>query len=269
MSGVNDVSRSNLMTNKVGLIVGVANKLSIAYHIASKVQAYGATVYASYQPALESLAKPLLHDMNPLVLDVSDDKSIDALDLPELDFVVYGPAYADKSTLRGDYLNMSREYFAQALDISCYSLIPLLRKLKLKQGASILALTYHGSTKVIPCYDLMGIAKAALEANVRYLAYYLGERDIRVNALSAGPLRTLAAAKGIKGFNCLSEYYCKNAPLQKNITHEQAANSSLYLLSDMSSGVTGEIHYVDAGYSIMGVKNPRTGDVDLSEYHKA
>lgn len=268
-----------VLEGKTGIIMGVANKDSIAWHIAMIAKANGAKVYVTHQAGLTKWAQPLCQsmDIEAFPCEVTDDESIKTCmkeitaKSPKIDFVVYGPAFANKDELKGNYLNMNRANFAQAMDISCYSLIPVLNALKahLPEQASILALTYHGSQKVIPCYDLMGIAKAALEANIRYLAYYLGGKLIRVNGLSAGPVRTLAASRGIKGYDCLEEYYSKNSPLERNITVEEAAKSALYLLSDLSSGVTGEIHYVDTGYNIMGVKNPNTDDVDLSSYRQS
>lgn len=266
-----------LLQGKRGVIMGVANQDSIAWHIAMLAKAHGAELCLTYQPgALEKRAVPLAEALGAhhLPCEVTNDTSIEECFekiktfMPEIDFLVYGPAFANKDELKGNFLNMKRDNFAQALDISCYSMIPCVRKAKesMKEGASVLALTYYGSEKVVPCYDLMGVAKAALEATVRYLAYYLGGEGIRANAVSAGPVRTLAASRGIKGYNCLEEYYDKNSPMQKNITVEEAAKASIYMLSDFSSGTTGEIHYVDKGYNIMGVKNPNTDDVDLSVY---
>lgn len=268
-----------LLEGKTGLIMGVANQDSIAWHIALMALAHGAKIYITHQERLTKWVDKLVQSVTPqmiktLVCEVESDESIEmccAQIEDNIDFVVYGPAFANSDELRGEYLGMNRENFAQALNISCYSLIPVLKNLlhKLNPESSVLALTYHGSQKVIPCYDLMGIAKAALEANVRYLSYYLGGKKIRVNALSAGPVRTLAASRGIRGYNVLEEYYAKNAPLERNITVEEAAKSALYLLSDLSSGVTGETHYVDCGFNIMGVKNPRTDNIDLSSYRDA
>lgn len=260
-----------LLEGKKGLILGVANEDSIAWHIAMAAHANGANVVITHQARIQRWIDPLVAQLpiESLVCEVTEDQSIAdcCSQVGEVDFVVYGPAYANKEDLKGNYLNIKRENFKEALDISCYSLIALLNNLQLKKGGNVLALTYHGSQKVIPCYDLMGIAKAALEANVRYLSYYLGKNAIRVNALSAGPIRTLAASRGIKGYDCLEEFYEKNSPMERNVGVEEVAKSALYLLSDLSSGVTGEVHYVDCGYNIMGVKNPRTSDVDLTSYN--
>lgn len=265
-----------LLEGKKGVIMGVANKDSIAWHIAMLAKAHGAELCITYQEALEKRAGPLAEELgvHHLVCEVTDDNSIEQCFekiktfMPEIDFLIYGPAFANKDELKGKFLDMNRDNFAQALDISCYSMIPCVKKAKesMREGASVLALTYYGSEKVIPCYDLMGVAKAALEATVRYLAYYLGGEGIRANAVSAGPVRTMAASRGIKGYNCLEEYYTLNSPMQTNITVTEAAQASVYMVSDFASGTTGEIHYVDKGYNIMGVKNPNTGDVDLSTY---
>lgn len=267
-----------LFEGKTGVIMGVANKDSIAWHIAMMAKANGANLFITHQEALTKWAQPLCQELGVknITCEVTDDASIETCfkeilsQTPKIDFIVYGPAFANKDELRGNYLKMKRENFSQALDISCYSMIPILNQVAdyIPEGGSVLALTYHGSQKIIPCYDLMGVAKAALEASVRYLAYYLGGKKIRVNSLSAGPVRTLAASRGIRGYNSLEEYYSKNSPLERNITVEEAAKSACYLLSDLASGVTGENHYVDAGYNVMGVKNPNTDDVDLSVYRQ-
>lgn len=268
-----------LLEGKVGVFMGVANQDSIVWHIALMAMAHGATVIISHHPA-EALAKrasPLAESIGAMAVpcDVTIDESIDCAvetitkQHKKIDFLVYGPAFANKDELKGSYLNMNRENFAQAMDISCYSMSAVTKRFYpfMKEcGGSILGLTYHGSTKVVPCYDLMGVAKAALEANIRYLAYYLGSDNIRVNGVSAGPVRTLAASRGIRGYDALEEYYEKNSPVERNITVADAAKACIYMLSDLSSGVTGEIHYVDNGFNIMGVKNPRTDDVDLSAY---
>lgn len=279
MTDIMKYENYNLMNKKIGVIMGVANADSIAWHIALNLHANGAKVIITYQETFKRWLEPLAAQIDAIMIpcEVTNDQSIEdcvkAIKeiTTQIDFFVYGPAFANKEELKGQYLKMNRDNFAQSLDISCYSMIPIVNKLQemMKPGASVLALSYHGSQKVIPCYDLMGVAKAALEASVRYLAYYLGPQGVRVNSLSAGPVRTLAASRGIKGYNCLEEYYQKNAPMLENITVQDVAKSALYLLSDMSSGVTAENHYVDKGYNAMGVKNPNTDDVDLSVYRKS
>jgi len=253
-----------VMQGKKGLIIGVANNRSIAYGIAKACKEHGADVILTYQN--EKLQKRVqkvadeLNVKNIYPLDVSRPEEIEALkeaiekDYGKIDFLVHSVAFAPREALDGKFIDTSKEAFNIAMEISVYSLIEVVQKLEpvMNDGASILTLTYLGSTRYIPHYNVMGVAKAALEASVRYLAVDLGERKIRINALSAGPIKTLAAS-GIGDFSEILKYNEKNSPLMKNVTIEEVGNSGMYLLSDLSSGVTGEVHFVDSGYNIMGM----------------
>jgi len=252
-----------LLKGKKGLITGVANDMSIATAIAKLAKDHGAEVAISHQKALKSRAKKVAKELNikdVFECEVMDSKSTANLfkniknNFGEIDFVLHSIVYADKSTLTGKYLNTSLKDFNDSLAISCYSLNILIKESidLMKKGGSILTLSYHGAQKVMPSYNLMGVAKAALEASVRYLAADVGENNIRVNALSTGPVRTLASS-AVTSFPKLMNAYSKIAPLKRNITKEDIAKSALYFLSDLSSGVSGETHYVDCGYNIMGV----------------
>ncbi|WP_395672659.1 enoyl-ACP reductase FabI [Inquilinus sp.] len=253
-----------LLQGKRGLIMGVANDRSIAWGIASACAAHGAELAFTYQgDALHKRVKPLAESVNSthvLPCDVTDQASIDAVfqtlerDWGKLDFLVHGIAFSDKSELDGLYLNTTRDNFLRTMDISCYSFtavaqraVPLMR-----DGGSLLTLTYYGAERVMPHYNVMGVAKAALEASVRYLAVDLGGRGIRVNAISAGPIKTLAAS-GIGDFRYILKWNELNAPLKRNVTIEQVGGAGLYLLSDLGSGVTGEVHHVDSGYHTVGM----------------
>jgi enoyl-[acyl-carrier protein] reductase I len=253
-----------LLQGKRGLIMGVANDRSIAWGIASACAAHGAELAFTYQgDALHKRVKPLAESVgSPHVLpcDVTDQASIDAVfqtlerDWGKLDFLVHGIAFSDKNELDGLYLNTTRDNFLRTMDISCYSFtavaqraVPLMR-----DGGSLLTLTYYGAERVMPHYNVMGVAKAALEASVRYLAVDLGGRGIRVNAISAGPIKTLAAS-GIGDFRYILKWNELNAPLKRNVTIEQVGGAGLYLLSDLGSGVTGEVHHVDSGYHTVGM----------------
>lgn len=252
------------MQGKKGLVVGVANKRSIAWSIAARVAEQGARLALSYQnerlgenvvELAKNLDKPLL-----LQLDVNDDAQIDAAfkqvreEFGTLDFMVHSVAFALKQDLEGSFLSTSREGYKIAQEISAYSLTALTRAAHplMSEGGSIVALSYLGAERVIPHYNVMGVAKAALEASVRYLANDLGPSRIRVNALSAGPIKTLAAA-GISGFSHMLEHHRKKAPLKKNTELAEVADAALFLLSDLSRGVTGQTIYVDGGYSIIGM----------------
>ena len=253
-----------LMAGKRGLIMGVANERSIAWGIASAVHAHGATLAFTYQgEALAKRVRPLAESVGSQIVlpcDVTDDASIDAVfdaldkSWGGLDFLVHAIAYADKEELKGKYLNTSRDNFVRSLDISCYSLTAVAQRAvpMMKNGGSILTLTYYGAERVMPHYNVMGVAKAALEASVRYLASDLGEANIRVNAISAGPIKTLAAS-GIGDFRYILKWNEYNSPLHRNVSIEQVGGSALYLLSDLSSGVTGEVHHVDSGYHVVGM----------------
>jgi len=253
-----------IMKGKKGLVVGVANNRSIAYGIAKECVAQGAEVILTYQndklkPRVEKVAGELgVKNIYPL--DVSKPDELNSLkesiekDYGKIDFLVHSIAFAPREALDGEFINTSKKAFNIAMEISVYSLIDLVRTLEpvMNDNSSILTLTYLGSTKYIPHYNVMGVAKAALEASVRYLAVDLGKRGIRINALSAGPIKTLAAS-GIGDFSEILKYNEKNSPLRKNVTISDVGKSGMYLLSDFSSGVTGEIHFVDSGYNIMGM----------------
>ncbi len=255
-----------LMTGKRGLIMGVANDRSIAWGITKALAEQGAELAFTYQgDSLKKRVQPLAQSVGAdLVMecDVSSDASMDAVfaTLGEkwggLDFVVHAIAYADKEELKGRYADTSRENFLQSLDISCYSFTAVAHRAAplMKAGGSLVTLTYYGAEQVIPHYNVMGVAKAALEASVRYLAADLGADGIRVNAISAGPIKTLAAS-GIGDFRHILKWNEYNSPLQRNVSIEQVGGAGLYLLSDLSGGVTGEVHHVDSGYHVVGMMN--------------
>ena len=253
-----------LMQGKRGLIMGVANDRSIAWGIAKQLHAQGAQLGFTYQgDALLKRVRPLANQVEAEILapcDVADDESIAALfetvkqTWGGLDFVVHAIAYADRDELKDTYVQTSREGFLRSLDISCYSFtavsqhaLPLMRP-----GGSLLTLTYYGAERVMPHYNVMGVAKAALESSVRYLAADLGDDGVRVNAISAGPIRTLAAS-GIGDFRYILRWNELNSPLRQNVTIDQVGNAALYLLSDLASAVTGEVHHVDSGYHTVGM----------------
>jgi len=253
-----------IMAGKRGLIMGVANDRSLAWGIAKKVAEHGAELAFTYQgEALEKRVRPLAESLKSAYVmpcDVTNDASVDATfetlaeAWSELDFVVHAIAFSDKEELKGKYVNTSRENFNQTLDISCYSLtavaqraVPLMRN-----GGSLLTLTYYGAERVMPHYNVMGVAKAALEASVRYLAVDLGDQSIRVNAISAGPVKTLAAS-GIGDFRYILKWNELNSPLRRNVSIDEVGGAGLYLLSDLSAGVTGEVHHVDCGYNTVGM----------------
>jgi enoyl-[acyl-carrier protein] reductase I len=252
------------MSGKRGLVMGVANDRSIAWGIAKAVRDQGAEVAFTYQgEALEKRVRPLAASIGSEIVlpcDVTDDASIDAVfgelssSWGEMDFLVHAIAYADKDELKGKYLNTSKENFSRSLDISCYSLTAVAQRVvpMMRTGGSLLTLTYYGAERVMPHYNVMGVAKAALEASVRYLAADVGEQGIRVNALSAGPIRTLAAS-GIGDFRYILKWNEYNSPLRRNVTLEHVGGAALYLLSDLSGGVTGEVHHVDSGYHTVGM----------------
>ena len=263
---------SAAMTGKRGLVMGMANDRSIAWGIAQALAGSGAELAVTYQT--EQLAKrvrPLAESLGAaLVLpaDVADDASMDVLfetlaaEWGRLDFVVHAIAFSDKDQLKGRYVDTTRENFRMSLDISCFSFTDLARRASalMEPGGAMLTLTYYGAEQVMPHYNVMGVAKAALEASVRYMAADFGIDGIRVNALSAGPVKTLAAS-GIGDFRFILRWNELNSPLQANVTLEQIGQSALYLLSPMSAGVTGEVHHVDCGYHTVGMMNPhRTSD---------
>ena len=256
-----------LLEGKKALIFGIANKHSIAWGIAQTLHQHGAEIGFSYGiPQLEKRVIPLAQQLGVEFVemcDVSNDDAIDAVfnhaedHFGSIDILIHSVAFAKQEELTGRFLDTSREGFAMALDISAYSLIALAKRgVKLMpQGGSIMTMTYYGAEKVVPHYNVMGVAKAALEANVRYLAADLGPDGIRVNAISAGPIKTLAAA-GISGFRKMLNYVGERAPLRRNIDQEEVGKTALWLCSDLASGVTGEIVYVDAGYHILGMPEP-------------
>jgi enoyl-[acyl-carrier protein] reductase I len=253
-----------LMEGKKGLIIGVANNKSIAYGIAKKCREHGAELGFTYlNDAIKKRVEPIAAELGSdkvYELDVSRPEHFAALqeavkrDFGTIDFFVHSVAFAPREALDGRFVDTKKEAFEIAMNISVYSLIELTRTLLplMNEGGSILTLSYLGSVRYIPHYNVMGVAKAALEASVRYLAADLGPQQIRVNAISAGPIKTLAAS-GIGDFRTILKWNEANAPLRRNVTIDEVGNSAVYLLSDMSSGVTGEIHYVDAGYHIMGL----------------
>ena len=254
-----------VMRGKKGVILGIANKKSIAYGIAEACREQGADIAITFlserfEKKLEPIAQDLECNGRLYPCDVSHPEEIKALreslkrDMGEIDFIVHSIAFAPKEGLSGRFVDISKEAFDVAMDISVYSLIEIVRELKpiMSSSSSVLTLSYYGGVKYIPNYNLMGVAKAALEMTTRYLAEDLGKDGIRVNAISAGPIKTLAAA-GIGDFGFMLKWNSAHSPLRENVTINQVGNSGMYLLSDLSSGVTGEVHYVDAGYNIMGM----------------
>ncbi len=253
-----------LMAGKRGLVMGVANDRSIAWGIAKALADQGAEIAFTYQgePLLKRV-KPLAESVNsPIVMpaDVTDEASLDEVfsaierEWGSMDFLVHAVAFADRNDLKGRYSDTSRQGFLMAMEISCYSFTDLARRAAalMPNGGSLLTMTYAGAERVMPHYNVMGVAKAALEASVKYLAADLGGQGIRVNAVSAGPLKTLAAS-GIGDFRYILKWNELNAPLRRNITLEQVGSAGLYLLSDLGGGVTGEVHHVDAGYHVVGM----------------
>jgi enoyl-[acyl-carrier protein] reductase I len=265
---------SGLMQGKRGVILGVANNRSIAWGIAKACHAQGAEIALTYQgDALKKRVEPLAAELGGLVLghcDVTDASTIDAVfevlkqKWGKIDFVVHAIAFADKDELDGRYVDTTEANFTKSMLISCYSLTAIAQRAEklMTDGGSIITLTYYGAEKWMPHYNVMGVAKAALEASVRYLAADLGEKAIRVNAISAGPIKTLAAS-GIGDFRYILKWNEYNAPLRRTVTIEEVGDSALYFLSDLSRGVTGEVHHVDSGYHVVGMKNPDAPDISL------
>ena len=267
---------SGLMSGKRGLIMGVANDRSIAWGIAQACHEAGAALAFTYQgEALGKRVKPLAAELGSdflLPCDVEDIASVDAVIAAikerwgKFDFIVHAIGFSDKNELKGLYADTSRDNFSRTMVISCFSFTEIARRAAelMNDGGSMLTLTYGGSMRVMPNYNVMGVAKAALEASVRYLAADYGARGIRVNAISAGPIRTLAGA-GISDARAMLSWQQKNSPLRRTVTIDDVGNSALYLLSDLSRGVTGEIHYVDSGYNITSMPaldTLRTADVE-------
>lgn len=264
-----------LMAGKRGLVMGVANERSIAWGISQACHDQGAELAFTYQgDALRKRVEPLAASVGSdivLPCDVSEAGSIDAVfaEIEErwgkLDFVLHAIAYADRNELKGRYVDTSPENFERSLNISCYSFTAIAQRAEklMTDGGSLLTLTYYGAEKVMPHYNVMGIAKAALETSVRYMAMDLGPKNIRVNALSAGPIRTLAAS-GIGDFRYILKWNELNSPLRRNVTQDEIGRSGMYLLSDLSSGVTGECHHVDCGYHVVGMKAEDAPDIDVT-----
>jgi enoyl-[acyl-carrier protein] reductase I len=273
---------SRLMDGKRGLIMGLANEKSLAWGIAQKLREHGAELAFSYQgEALAKRVRPLAEQLGSDFCFDCDVARMDALDeafstlrarWDQLDFVVHAIGFSDKTELRGNYVDTSLENFLMTMNISAYSLVAVTRRAAEMMppktddgsgGGAILTLTYYGAEKVVPHYNVMGVAKAALETSVKYLANDLGPRGIRVNAISAGPIKTLAAS-GIGDFRYILKWNELNAPLRRNVTIEDVGGAGLYLLSDLASGVTGEVHHVDAGYHVVGMKQEDAPDIALA-----
>jgi enoyl-[acyl-carrier protein] reductase I len=265
---------SGLLGGKRGLIMGVANNRSIAWGIAKACHAAGARLAFTYQgDALKKRVEPLAQEVGGLVLghcDVTDDATIDAAfavlarEWGNLDFVVHAIAFSDKDQLDGRYVDTTADNFANTLQISCYSFTAIAQRAEklMPNGGALLTLTYYGAEKWMPHYNVMGVAKAALEASVRYLAADLGGNNIRVNAISAGPIKTLAAS-GIGDFRYILKWNELNTPMRRTVTTEEVGDTAVYLLSDYARGVTGEILHVDAGYHIVGMKHPDAPDISV------
>ena len=265
---------NTLMAGKRGLIMGLANDKSIAWGIAKALHGAGAELAFSYQgDALKKRVDPLAQQLGSdivLPCDVGDEASIDGLfdglkqRWDSLDFVVHAIGFSDKNELRGRYVDTSRDNFKLTMDISVYSFTAVMKRAEkmMVNGGSALTLTYYGAERIMPHYNVMGVAKAALESSVKYLANDLGPENIRVNAISAGPVKTLAAS-GIGDFRYILKWNELNSPLRRNITIDDVGGSGLYLLSDLSSGVTGETHHVDGGYHVVGMKQEDAPDIAL------
>jgi enoyl-[acyl-carrier protein] reductase I len=263
-----------LMQGKRGLVLGVANNRSIAWGITKAVTAQGAEVALTYQgEAIKKRVEPLAHEVGSnlvLACDVTDETSVEtvfdalAKQWGGLDFLVHAVAFSDKEELDGRYVDTSKDNFVQTLLISCYSFTALAKRAEklMPQGGSLLTLTYYGAEKVMPNYNVMGVAKAALEASVKYLAADLGKGNIRVNAISAGPIKTLAAS-GIADFRYILKWNEYNSPLRRTVSIEDVGAGALYLLSDLARGVTGEILHVDAGYHVIGMKSEDAPDISV------
>jgi enoyl-[acyl-carrier protein] reductase I len=269
-----------LMKGKKGLIMGVANDRSIAWGVAKVLHAAGAELAFSYQgDVFKKRVMPLVEPLKPAAMidcDVSDQASIDAAFAHlggiwgELDFLVHAIGFSDKDQLKGRYVDTSPENFRMTMDISCYSFTAVARRAEkmMAKGGSLVTLTYYGSEKVMPHYNVMGVAKAALEASVRYMAEDLGKRAIRVNAISAGPIKTLAAS-GIGDFRYILKWNELNAPLRRTVTIDEVGNAALYLLSDLGSAVTGECLHVDGGYHVVGMKAEDAPDIAVGRNEPA
>lgn len=266
---------TGLMQGKRGLIMGLANDRSLAWGIAQQLRAAGAELAFSYQgEALEKRVRPLAEQLGSSLLVDCDVSDMDALDKafaelaetwPTIDFIVHAIGFSDKNELRGRYYDTSLENFLHTMNVSVFSFTAVAKRARamMPNGGAMLTLTYYGAEKVTPHYNVMGVAKAALEASVKYLAMDMGPENIRVNAVSAGPIKTLAAS-GIGDFRYILKWNELNSPLRRNVTIEDVGGSALYLLSELASGVTGEIHHVDAGYNVIGMKAEDAPDIALS-----
>jgi enoyl-[acyl-carrier protein] reductase I len=271
-----ETTASGILAGKRGLVMGVANNRSIAWGIAQAARRHGAELAFTYQgDALRKRVEPLARELGGIVVghcDVTDAATIDAVfdqvksQWGGLDFVVHCIAFSDKDELTGRYVETSEANFTRSLLISCYSFTAVAQRAEklMSKGGSMLTLTYYGAEKWMPHYNVMGVAKAALEASVRYLAADLGPQNIRVNAISAGPIKTLAAS-GIGDFRYILKWNEYNSPLRRTVTIEEVGETAAYLVSDMARGMTGEILHVDAGYHVVGMKNPEAPDMSLEK----
>jgi len=267
-------AQTPLMSGKKGLVMGVANDRSIAWAIAKAAHDQGAELAFTFQgEALQKRVKPLAESVGSSIVlpcDVTDMASVDAVfdgiakAWGKLDFVVHAIAYSDKEELKGGYIDTTLDNFLKTMNISCYSFTAVAQRARalMPDGGSLITLTYFGAERVMPHYNVMGVAKAALEASVRYLAEDLGKQRIRVNSLSAGPMKTLAAS-GIGDFRYILKWNEYNSPLRRNVTMDDVGGAGLYLISDLSSGVTGETHHVDCGYNIVGMKAVDAPDISV------
>jgi enoyl-[acyl-carrier protein] reductase I len=268
-------ARGTLLQGKRGLIMGVANDRSVGWGIAAACAAQGAELGLTYQgDALAKRVRPLAESVGSQLVvpcDVADDASLDAAFAQvgevweRFDFLVHSIGWADKAYLRGKYIDTPREAFLTAMDISCFSFTAVCARAvpMMNPGGSLLTMSYLGAERVMPHYNVMGVAKAALESSVRYLAADLGDQGIRVNAISAGPIKTLAAS-GIGDFRYILRWNQFNSPLERNVSIEEVGGAALYLLSDLSQAVTGEVHHVDCGYHTVGMKNPAAPDINVA-----
>ena len=266
---------SGLMAGKRGLVMGLANERSLAWGIAKALAGAGAELAFSYQgEAMEKRVRPLAEELGADLLidcDVADMAALDrafetlAARWPTIDFVVHAIGFSDKNELRGKFVDTSLDNFLMTMNVSAYSFVAVARRARamMPDGGALLTLSYYGAEKVVPHYNVMGVAKAALEASVKYLAMDLGPERIRVNAISAGPIRTLAAS-GIGDFRYILKWNELNSPMRRNVTIEDVGGAGLYMLSDLASGVTGEVHHVDAGYNVIGMKAEDAPDIALA-----
>jgi len=267
---------SGLMRGKRGLVIGVANHRSLAWGIAKACHGHGAALAFTYQgEVLRKRVEPLAEEVGGIVVghcDVTEPKTIDQVFAAvqsawsTIDFLVHAVAFSDKDQLDGRYIDTTQDNFTQTMLVSCYSLTAIAQRAEklMPNGGAMLTLTYYGAEKWMPHYNVMGVAKAALEASVRYLAADLGVKNIRVNAISSGPIKTLAAS-GIRDMRYILRWNEYNAPLRRNVSVEDVGEAAVYLLSDMSRSVTGEVHHVDAGYHIVGMKHPDAPDIAVGK----